>query len=659
MIRVSGWKPWSKDQDLQLDLTEHMRGVLRDWLQGAKNRTAKLLKRKSNAARIELAVPAVKAILPRLLQGMPTTPLFRAVGAECGFEGDEAWQVGGLMCWLFHDTTGLISRIRRGRDMVWIPSDTAFELLEDIAKVERQATLPAPLEHETIRTRRVRKNAVVGEAATKAIWKLQDLPWRVNSRIAGVITAGFHGAQFLPGMAGGERPEPRKGKEWQAKRARAAFYRWMRKRTSVAASVTAIEAATDPLFFGWSLDHRGRMYPRAQEMSPQGGDLPRALLEFHEGVPIGDSAHHLARHGANQWGLGALEFHQREQWVHQHEPWIRECVADPLGCDWWHGADAPWRFLAFCFEWVDYLEYGAEHITHLPVQIDGSCHGFQQVALLLRDRSLAEKVSLGPERSDYYQSLVTKVNEIARGHDDGGGWLRLSGRGSVERKWVKLSALGLLLSTGSAGASTLLLNKLLDQGTPSEGWNGRLRGPAINFCKWVREAMGEEMDRTIGVQKWIRASVRRAAAAGGPLTWTTPLGFTLDLREGVAQTRKEYLMINGRTRRMEFEDREDDLDLARTVRTCVPSMLHALDGGVAHGVLQFTHYPVSTIHDCFGAHAPNLDHLHATVRHVLATTFSGNLLEDFATSIGDPEPAPLELGDFDPSEVKDAPYAYC
>lgn len=55
-------------------------------------------------------------------------------------------------------------------------------------------------------------------------------------------------------------------------------------------------------------------------------------------------------------------------------------------------------FIAFCFEFKKLNEAICNNkeyfITHLPIQLDASCNGFQHLSLLLQDITLANQVNL-------------------------------------------------------------------------------------------------------------------------------------------------------------------------------------------------------------------------------------------------------------------------
>lgn len=675
MVQVNKWSPRNA-LNVHDELTEHFTLVLRQWLK-ERHKKERMRPLYGALGAKKLASIVVQCVLRRMTWELRINEFRRGIANAIRAETSKLkrepieWdnrthlRVGGVMLALFMEGVGVIERVIRPftGDHIIVPTEDALCVLEEVVKNDRESLRDARPARGPVEPRRQRRNCNVSLLGEHAVWALQETEWRINPNIRDVLQEAFHKEAWVPDVPGGETP-PLDAKQGTLERKRqgSAYIRWRRKRSEAASIVAAADLAPDPLFMDWVVDHRGRMYARSKLISPQGSDLPRAMLEFSQGVPIGDKAHHLARHGANQWGLSALDYDAREAWVREHEPWIKECARDPLGASWWHGADAPWRFLAFCMEWESYLRHGPDHITRLPCQIDGTCNAFQVAALLLRSDELANAVSLGHRRTDFYQSLVQRVTEMAR-HDRefGHGWLRLGGRGVIQRKWVKSCCIGLILSQGITPASTTLLRKLVNSKELAghEPWGGKLRGPCIRFTRWVKEAMGDAAQRSLELQKWIRQSVKRALKADGPLTWETPTGWTVDFSEPHARITTTSAKIMGRE--VKFEECGMDLDSrdnGKSSRSSPPSVIHSLDASVAGIVVGSVSYPLSIIHDCFAAHAPNMDHLHATVRHAVVRVFDPNPLQSFSESIGDPNPEPLPQGSFDPKEVLSAPYAY-
>lgn len=119
-------------------------------------------------------------------------------------------------------------------------------------------------------------------------------------------------------------------------------------------------------YYVYQLDFRGRLYPCAQ-LHPQGTDWQKSLLEFADGVELGEhGAKWLAVHIANCWGNDKVSFEARHQWVVDNEEWILECAQNPLNSLEWANADSPFCFLAGCFEWAQYKREGNRFKSRWP-----------------------------------------------------------------------------------------------------------------------------------------------------------------------------------------------------------------------------------------------------------------------------------------------------
>lgn len=126
-----------------------------------------------------------------------------------------------------------------------------------------------------------------------------------------------------------------------------------------------------------------RFYACSDDLSPQGNDLQRGLLEFAHGDPLDtEGVRWLAIHLANTWGFDKASFAEREQWTYEHEVMILKVADDPLGNREWFDADrkTAWQFLAACFAWKAYREGGIGTVCRTPVMLDGSCSGTRLVA---------------------------------------------------------------------------------------------------------------------------------------------------------------------------------------------------------------------------------------------------------------------------------------
>lgn len=146
------------------------------------------------------------------------------------------------------------------------------------------------------------------------------------------------------------------------------------------------------------LDYRGRIYCNVEYLNYQGIELAKALLKFSKGekVLLSDtvSINYLKIFGANCFGFDKLSFYERIKWIDENEEGIINFENGNLI----EKASSKLLFISFCIEYNKYLKALNNNegyfITHLPIQLDATCNGFQHLSLLLSDINLAKQVNL-------------------------------------------------------------------------------------------------------------------------------------------------------------------------------------------------------------------------------------------------------------------------
>lgn len=177
----------------------------------------------------------------------------------------------------------------------------------------------------------------------------------------------------------------------------------------------------------WKADYRGRIYAETPWLTPQGGDLQRALFEFAHGRALDDrGVAALRRHGGNLAsravvvkdlridGSGALTLEQREAWVMKREPDILRAADEPLAEPFWREASGdPMQFLAFCFAYAEWKRDPRAPV-HAPVQIDGTCNGLQHIAAITGSQKLAEAVNVVAKADGLPGDIYSELAAVAR-----------------------------------------------------------------------------------------------------------------------------------------------------------------------------------------------------------------------------------------------------
>ena len=191
----------------------------------------------------------------------------------------------------------------------------------------------------------------------------------------------------------------------------------LRYHTRLGACIEFLDGSS--FYLPYYLDFRGRAYCYPVALNYQLDDIGRALMEFAVAEPWGENGvRWLKRHLSNCFNKGdaRLSLREREEWVDQNSQRILACAAKPWKEHWWLEARKPWRFLAACYEWKAYTVDGAT-TSRLPIEMDGSCNGFQHVSAVKRNREGARLTNMLPRNADekpedFYSQIAEQLTQI-------------------------------------------------------------------------------------------------------------------------------------------------------------------------------------------------------------------------------------------------------
>lgn len=457
----------------------------------------------------------------------------------------------------------------------------------------------------------------------------------------------------------------------------------------------------EAIYFPYQLDFRGRVYSVPSHLTPQGTDASKGLLEFAEGKALGseDAVRWLAIHGANTWGNDKVSFEARHQWVLDNQDMILACAEDPLGETWWMDADSPFCFLAFCFEWAGYVRDGLNHVSHIPIAMDGSCNGLQIFSLMLRDEEGGRAVNVLPSEKpqDIYGIVAERAIEklkvklesgekvYSKSKKDENGkpkflydekveakkWLDMG----VTRKTTKRQVMVLPYGGTQQSCREYTHEHLRERIMDGYQWEGNEFMSSLFMSTIIWEAINEVVRAAQDAMKYLQRIADIVSSAGLPVWWTTPTGLpVLQAYKEIKNRRIETKMGDCIVFLTMKEEVDEKYDKAKQRNGISPNFIHSLDAAaLQRTVCEAAKLGINSyamIHDSYGTHAADTPALARTLREVFAGMFGGdhNLLEEFTKEVikvlpdDDPRlqelPELPQMGNMEVSKVKEAAYFF-
>jgi len=377
------------------------------------------------------------------------------------------------------------------------------------------------------------------------------------------------------------------------------------------------------IYFCWFADWRGRVYPIQQYINPQADGNGKALLEFSKGKALGKHGERwLAIHGANTFGIDKCTFAERLRWIEEHQELILDSARNPLnGSCFWSKADKPFMFLAFCFEWLGYIEQGESFISHLPVSMDGSCSGLQHYSALLLDEAGGMHVNLVPmdRPADIYGKVAEESQRIA-----GNEW-----DGKIDRSLTKRNTMTFTYSATLHGFTNQNLEEMRKR-DPQQN-----RKAALDLAKVNLEAIRKTVVKAAEAMEYLKDVSKAFVRAEKSFSWVTPSGFKVNHKYTKCETRiitTCFGSIRTRTTLAHYPDTAT-IDARKSIAGIAPNFIHSLDAShlaltvkacLKAGITDFM-----MIHDSFGCHAADTTAMNRILREEFIKMYSDNFLQDF------------------------------
>lgn len=438
------------------------------------------------------------------------------------------------------------------------------------------------------------------------------------------------------------------------------------------------------IYFSYQFDFRGRIYPIQQHLQPQGPGFVKALLEFAEGEPLDDedAKHWFLIHGANCYGYDKEPYDERIKLIlDKHEDILAIAENPMLHRDKWSEADAPFLFLAWCFEYADYVADPEGFKSHLPVALDATCSGIQIYSGLLLDRDGAKAVNvIGKDREDIYQRVADKVNEFINNGDymkeitynqsDGSTHhvdtrpLANSLKDKVSRRLTKRNTMTQPYSVTFQGMKDQLVEELDDMEAHNEKfWVGENWLAAMFLADLNGRAIESVVKGAKVGQQYLVDVTRDLALQSRWVAYRAPLTqFPVIQRINRKKVERIVTAIGKLSIKTTIPDQ---LDIRKMRSGVAPNYVHSLDAALlGDTVLRLVSVGCDKfhmIHDSYGVPARYVVDLNREVRESFIKLFESDPLTSWFNQVGSSyeiHPSEVMIGTLDLNDVRDSQYIF-
>lgn len=402
----------------------------------------------------------------------------------------------------------------------------------------------------------------------------------------------------------------------------------------------------DKFWYVYQCDFRGRIYSAVSGLSPQGPDFAKSLLHFGVGKKLGRQGEFwFLVHGANTFGVDKVSYNERVRFIRDQHDFIIRAAADPINnSDFWGNADKPWQFLAFCFEYAEYVKTGEEHISHLPIGLDGSCNGLQNFSAMLRDEvgGSATNLTPGDKPADIYQRvgdvLYRKLGHLSDPDAPSAVLWRTfaEAKGGIPRGLPKRPVMTLPYGSTQQSCKEYIYRYIVEEAPeffpPETRWKA-----AMWLTPLMWESIGDVVIAARAAMDWIQQVASKLAKENKPLYWTTPIGFPVYQDRKRQELKQFTTQLAGRFA-IALKVDLPQIDVNKQKLGSSPNFIHSMDAchqmlmlldADAAGITSF-----ACIHDDFGTHAADIQKLHKSIRTSFVNLYTDHdPLEAFKSQI--------------------------
>lgn len=456
------------------------------------------------------------------------------------------------------------------------------------------------------------------------------------------------------------------------------------------AMIDARDYLNEPnIYFSYQFDFRGRIYPIQQHLNPQGKEEIKALLEFSNGYPIetDEELYWFMIHGANCYGFDKLEYDERIIEIEKKKEEICLIAQDPIRySSYWKDVDSPYLYLAWCFEYNDYINNPNTFRSHIPIALDGTCSGLQIYGGLLLDEVGAKEVNVVNKynednkaiRADIYGSVANKVNEYLMKHEynkfiditkaDGTTETvstiatASSMAGKITRSLTKRNVMTQPYSVTRYGMYNQLLDEMEDmENSNKKFWIGD-RWLASKVLVDLNDRAITEIVKGARVgQEFLKSITRDVTSEGRYIFYTTPL-----IKFPVLQRINKHKdkRVNTELGRLVIRQFTDEIHHIKMASGIAPNYIHSLDATLLMLTVEKMREVCSDfhlIHDSYGVPVKHIPLLNKCIRESYIEIFKSNPLHRFVRQVLPDRISEVDsvmLNTLNLDDVRDAAYIF-
>ena len=428
------------------------------------------------------------------------------------------------------------------------------------------------------------------------------------------------------------------------------------------------------LFFVYFADSRGRMYPMTTGVNPQGSDLQKALLMFAKGKPLHtpEALRWFHIQGANKWGFDKATLSERFMWAHEREEWLLHLAADPINNQEWLDAGDPFQFLAWVMEYAEWKASPETFVSRLPISMDGSCNGLQNLSAMLRDEvgGKATNLTANVVMEDIYkrvaEAAMVRLMILPAQDELSAKLIGLWITHGISRKVVKRSVMTTPYGVTHRSATDYVITDYLkEHDNPFDKTEYRKAATLLMSVVWP--AIGDVVVKGRECMEWLRKASRQIVHEMDEheepiIWWRSPSGFIASQAYFEFEEHRINTRLAGAAK-IRVVSETDEPDLLRHASGLAPNFVHSMDAAHLHRVAaaasadgQITH--LAMIHDDYGTHAADAQRLYELIRSEFVTMYEEHdPVLDFAAKYPT-IPAPPTKGTLNIREVLESPFFF-